>query len=239
MTSINSQVFRVFLWYRPVEEEEVVTEVLPWRSTTKQKKKLKWKKNMHIAWTIKKTKKHCLSLAYIRRPRTNNRTSTPSPPPHLPLKIIEPHSEGSAPSPTMAARQPLPIFFYDLLFQECIPNALWIDAVLWALAFTLHLKCGCLWNGLEWYDGGGGWEVGCVWVGELGGEEGKTEGPVSYFRLSPAAALTWLSSAPSRSFPPEINREMSSIFSLSLFFFQKKREGERPSSSLAFSDCSR
>lgn len=40
--------------------------------------------------------------------------------------------------------------FYDLLYLEYIPNALWIDVVLWALAFTLHFKCGCLWNGLEW-----------------------------------------------------------------------------------------
>lgn len=78
----------------------------------------------------------------------------------------------------MAARQPLPIFFYDLLFQECIPNALWIDAVLWALAFTLHLKCGCLWNGLEWYGGGGRKK-----------ERKKNEGPCLIF----ASHQLWLS----------------------------------------------
>lgn len=98
------------------------------------------------------------------------------------LRIIEPQSERSLP-PTVAARPSVPIFFYDLLFQECIPNALWIDAVLWAPAFTLHLKCGCLWNGLEWYDGGDG-------LGGVGGEGKNRGGPCLIFashqlRLSP------------------------------------------------------
>lgn len=40
--------------------------------------------------------------------------------------------------------------FYELLYPHHIPNASWMDVVLWALAFTLHSKCGCLLNGLEW-----------------------------------------------------------------------------------------
>lgn len=80
--------------------------------------------------------------------------------------------------------------FYDLLYPQYIPNALWIDVVLWALAFTLHFKCGCLWNGLEW--------------------NGKKE-PVSYFHLSPSRSLTSVSFA-SLTPSPEINDKMSSIW---------------------------
>lgn len=79
--------------------------------------------------------------------------------------------------------------FYDHLYLEYIPNALWIDVVLWALAFTLHLKCGCLWNGLEW--------------------NGKKE-PVSYFHLSPSLSLASVSFA-SLTLSQEINDEMSNI----------------------------
>lgn len=62
--------------------------------------------------------------------------------------------------------------FYDLLYLQYISNALWIDVVLWAHDFTLHFKCGCLWNGLEWNRGG------------------EKKEPVSYFHLSPSLSLS-------------------------------------------------
>lgn len=85
--------------------------------------------------------------------------------------------------------------FYDLLYLQYIPNALWIDVVLSALAFTLHFKCGCLWNGLEWNWGGG---------------QRESE-PVSYFHLLPSPSLTSVS-FPSLTLSLEINDKMSNLW---------------------------
>lgn len=134
--------------------------------------------------------RNILSLTYIMHQCTNNHIHVSSPPPHPLLKTIELHSVWIVLLLTMAACQPLSIFLRSLV-SEYIPNALWIDAVLWALAITLHLKCGCLWNGLEW-------------------NGGKKE-PVSYFRLLPAVALTSVSFA-SLTLSLEINDKMSSIW---------------------------
>lgn len=87
-----------------------------------------------------------LSLTYIMHGRTNNHIHVLSPHPHPLLKTTLYELYCCC---WWLLASPCPSF-YDLLFLEYIPNALWMDAVLWALVFTLHLKCGCLWNGLEW-----------------------------------------------------------------------------------------
>lgn len=81
--------------------------------------------------------------------------------------------------------------FYDYLYLQYISNALLI-VVLWAHVFTLHFKCGCLWNGLEWKTG-----------------RGKKD-PVSYFLLSPSLSLSYFSLPLSLS-PWRLMIKMSSI----------------------------